>query len=369
MPSEKRNRILIICPHPEDTAPGQRLKYEQYFGYFRQAGFDVEVKSFMSVRFQNIVYKKGNLLAKVFWTLSGYVHRLLQAFTLRRYDIVYIFLWVTPFGPPFFERLYRGLSKKVIYDIDDMIYVKAPNSPNPRVAWLKGKTKPIYMFKNADYVLTSTPAIEEFAKKYNKNVINIPVTVNTDKYTPKDRYDSEKIILGWSGSVSTSPYLHLLDPVLLELRKKYDYKLLVMGDENFRIEGLDIEAIPWKEEYEVSTIRRFDIGLYPLPVDSWVHGKGGGKALQYMAAGVPTVATAVGANFKIIEQGVSGFLVKTDDEWLACLEKLMNDEMLRKQIGQKGVQVVREHFSVHANKEVYLSVLRSSLHFSGAVSG
>ena len=361
MPSEKRNKILIICPHPEDTAPGQRLKYEQYFGYFRAAGFDVVVKSFMSVRFQNIVYKKGHLAGKVFWTLAGYWNRFVQAFTLRKYDIVYIFLWVTPFGPPFFERLYRSLGKKVIYDIDDMIYVKAPNSPNPRVGWLKGKTKPIYMFKKADYVLTSTPAIEEFAKTFNARVINIPVTVNTDKYIPKDDYHSDKIILGWSGSVSTSPYLHLLDGMLQKLRQKFDFKLLVMGDENFRIEGVETEAIPWKEEYEISTIRKFDIGLYPLPVDSWVHGKGGGKALQYMAAGVPTVATGVGANFKIIEHGVSGFLVKTDDEWIECLGKLITDEQLRKRIGQKGIEVVRERFSVHANKEVYLSVLRQSV--------
>jgi glycosyltransferase involved in cell wall biosynthesis len=249
----------------------------------------------------------------------------------------------------------------VIYDIDDMIYVKAPNSPNPRVAWLKGKTKPIYMFKKADYVLTSTPAIEEFARTFNHHVINIPVTVNTDKYIPRDNYHAEKIVLGWTGSVSTAPYLHLLDGVLQQLSKRHSFKLLVMGDQSFRVEGVEVEAIPWKEEYETSTIRQFDIGLYPLPVDSWVHGKGGGKALQYMAAGVPTVATAVGANFKIIEHGLSGFLVKTDEEWIACIEALIKDEQLRKRIGQKGVDVVRQRFSVHANKEVYLSVLRESV--------
>lgn len=361
MPPGKRNKILIVCPHPEGTAPGQRLKYEQYFGYFRDSGFDVVVKSFMSARFQNMVYKKGNLSEKIFWTLAGYCRRFLLLFSLRKYEIVYIFLWVTPFGPPFFEWLYCKLGKRIIYDIDDMIYLKAPHSPNPGVAWLKGKTKPIFLFKKADYVLTSTPAIEEYAKRFNDKVINIPVTIDTVKYTPKEKYDTEKITLGWSGSVSTSPYLHLLDNMLLELHKKHDFKLFVMGDPNFKIEGLEIEAIPWKEEYEVSTIRRFDIGLYPLPHDNWVHGKGGGKALQYMAAGVPTVATAVGANFKIIENGVSGYLVKMDEEWLDRIEKLMESETLRKQIGQKGAKIVQDHFSVHANKEVYLSVLREAL--------
>src|SRR6202008_3371791 len=107
-----------------------------------------------------------------------------------------------------------------------------------------------------------------------------------------------------------------------------NFKLLVMGDENFKMDGIDIEALAWKEEYETSTIKRFDIGLFPLPEDSWVHGKGGGKALQYMAAGVPTVAQAVGMNFKIIENGVSGFLANTEEEWLSAIKKLVGEESL-----------------------------------------
>ena len=80
-----------------------------------------------------------------------------------------------------------------------------------------------------------------------------------------------------------------------------------------------------------------------------------------MAAGIPTIATAIGTNFRIIENGVNGFLVKTDDEWLDCIMSLAGNENLREQIGKKGAKVVEERFSVHANKEVYLSVLRKVL--------
>ncbi|KAK6020009.1 hypothetical protein OSTOST_14343 [Ostertagia ostertagi] len=155
--------------------------------------------------------------------------------------------------------------------------------------------------------------------------------------------------------------MHLLDNVLRKLREKIDFKLLIMGDEHFRMEGIDVEAIAWKEEYEVSTIRKFDIGLYPLPDNDWVHGKGGGKALQYMAAGVPVVATAIATNLTIIEDQVSGFLVLTEQEWVDTLYRLMTDQQLRERVGKSGRERVEKHYSVHANAHVYLDVLNETI--------
>jgi glycosyltransferase involved in cell wall biosynthesis len=132
-----------------------------------------------------------------------------------------------------------------------------------------------------------------------------------------------------------------------------------MGAPDFKIDGLEVEALPWKEEYEVAVITRFDIGLYPLPNEKWVYGKSGLKALQYMAAGVPVVATAIGTNFRIIENNVNGFLAKTDDEWINYLSQLISDESLRKRIGQKGAEIVENKFSVHANCAAYLKIIKS----------
>jgi glycosyltransferase involved in cell wall biosynthesis len=362
MPSEKRSkkRVLLLCPHPEGYVPGQRLKYEQYLDIFREEGFEVTVSPFMSEAFQKIVYTKGRNVQKAFWTLAGYARRMMDLLRIRRYDVIYVFLWVTPFGPPLFERLVRLLSRRMVYDIDDMIYLQDHRSQaNPLISKLKGKNKPVYLFRVADTVITSTDSIEDFARRLNPNVVHIPVTINTRIYTPRIDYKlaGQQLVLGWTGSYSTSPYLHLLDDVLRKLREKFDFRLLVMGDENFRIEGIDVQAIPWKESYEVETIRRFDIGLYPLPVNDWVLGKGGGKALQYMALGVPTVATGIGANFKIITPGVDGFLVKTDEEWIEALSALMQDQSLRESIGKKGITTIEEKYSVNSNKFKYLQIL------------
>jgi len=360
MPSEKNpeKKILVLCPHPVGYAPGQRLRYEQYLDSFREAGYKVQVSPFMTEGFQKMVYKKGRNIEKIFWTLFGYLKRFLNLFTLPRYDVVYVFLWVTPFGLPLFERITRVLSKKIIYDIDDLIYSKTKSKANPVISGIKGRNKPLYLFRKADHVITSTITIGEFARQYNNHVSIIPVSVNTKIFIPKSDYAvNGKLVVGWSGSLSTSPYMHLLDDMLCELKNDLDFRLVILGDPGFHIEGLDIESWAWSKEKEVPVIRGFDIGLYPLPDEQWVYGKGGGKALQYMALGVPTIATAIGMNFKIIRDGENGFLVKTKEEWIQAIKQLSASQQLREKIGKNAVETVAGSYSVEANEEFYLAIL------------
>ena len=261
----KKMRMLVVCPHPQDMVPGQRLKYEQYFNYFRENNIEVTVKPFMTVRFQNIVYRKGRFLEKVWWTIYGYWIRLLLLFSLRRYDVTYLFLWVTPFGPPVFEWFYWKLSRKVIYDIDDLVYLPGIKSDvNPVISGIKGRNKPLFLMKRADHVITCTPYLDEIVRKYNKRTTDISSTINTTLYRPKSDYSiKQKVILGWSGSVSTIKHLRVLEPVLHKLKEEgLCFKLLVMGEENFNLDGIETEALAWKESYEVEVIKRFDLNLF-----------------------------------------------------------------------------------------------------------
>lgn len=356
-----KGRILFVCPYPRDVAPSQRLKFEQYYQHFRNAGYEIETTSFINKPFWKIIYKPGNFLKKIAYSFSGYFEKLFYLFKLSRYDIVYIHLWVTPFGAPVFEWLYRKFSKRIIYDIDDLIYLSDVKSKaHPIVSIVKGRRKPLFLMKSADHVITCTPHLDSFVRQFNIHTTDISSTINTDIYRPKQNYHvKNKFIIGWSGSHSTSKYLHLLNGVFKDLAKTYSFKLVVMGDPSFLLDGVDVEALPWKEEYEVEMISRFDIGVYPLPDEEWVLGKSGLKALQYMAAGIPTVATAIGTIFRIIENGENGFLVRTEEEWKEALIKLIEDQHLREAIGKKAVMTVENGFSINANKERYLSILDS----------
>jgi len=354
-------KVLFVCPYPEGVAPSQRLKFEQYYPYFREAGFEVETSAFINEAFWKIIYKPGNFFAKAQYTLRGYLARLRDLWRVRRYDIVYIHLWATPFGPPVFEWLFHKLARRVVYDIDDLVYLgNVKSRAHPVVSWIKGRKKPIYLMKHADHVITCTPYLDGFVRKLNTSTTDISSTINTDLYRPKADYGiKDGIVIGWSGSHSTSRYLHLLDAVFKNLARRYDFTLLVMGDPDFRIEGVNVKALPWKASYEVDVIRSFDIGVYPLPDEEWVLGKSGLKALQYMALGVPTVATAIGTIFRIIRNGENGFLADSPEAWAAHLQKLMEDASLREAIGKAAVHTVADEYSIRANVAKYVNILEA----------
>ena len=355
-----KKKILVLCPHPEGFAPGQRLKYEQYFDYFEKNGYEITVSPFRVERFERIVYKKGHILKKIIYTILGYFIRAYDIVRLPFYDGAYVFLYVTPFGTIFFEFLMRIAAKKYIYDIDDMVFLTPKSKINPYISLFKGKGKMKYLSKHADHVITCTPTLDEFAQKYNKNTTDISSTINTSTYRPVNLYtNKKKIVLGWSGSFSTSKYLFLLEEVLKNLNQTHPFILKVIGDQDFHIEGLEVDAIPWKRESEVLDLQEIDIGLYPLPNDPWVYGKSSLKALQYMALGIPPVATAIGTTYRVIEDTKSGFLVNSESDWLEKLKLLIDNPDLRRDMGGEARIRVVELYSVSANAPTYLSIFRS----------
>lgn len=352
-------KVLVLCPYPENAAPTQRLKYEQYFPAFRGHGYSITVSPFMSRRLWAIVYKKGRLWEKTFWVVVGYLRRILDLFRIPLYDGVYVSLQVTPFGGAFFERLVRLLAKGMIYDIDDLVFLGKTSKANRVTAFLKRPEKYFYLMAASDHVITCTPYLDSVVRKYNPRTTDISSTIRTDDYVPVNPYSNEKpLVLGWSGSHSTAPYLHLLDSVLKKLAGRHRFTLKVIGDPGFRIDGVNVKARAWREETEVQDLQEIDIGLYPLPDEEWVLGKSGLKALQYMSLGIPTVAAAVGANFRVIEDGASGFLVKSEEEWLDRIERLILDPGLRRRLGTAARSRVEAMYSIRANTPVYLEIFR-----------
>ena len=355
-----RKKIFVVCPFPQGVAAGQRLKYEQYFDHWREEGYEITVSSFMDSAMWNIVYTSGNYLPKVLGTLRGYFRRISDLFRVHRYDLVYVFMWGTPVGTSFFERLLRFLSKKLVYDVEDNVLMEKSNDLNRFIKMLKGQGKTKYLIEHADHVIASSPFLRDYCLELNlkKACTYISSSIDTENFLPVNNYSNDhKVTVGWTGTFSSRIYLDLLQNVFLELSKRCDFKLRVIGNFQYALPGVDLEVIQWTKENEVKDLQGIDIGVYPLVQDEWVFGKSGLKAIQYMSFGLPTVATNVGMTPRIIQHMQNGLLVKTDEEWVEALETLINDAQLRRKLGEAARTSVEENYSRHVIKSQYISIL------------
>ena len=359
MPKEK---ILIICPFPFDVAAGQRLKYEQYIDHWEDEGYEVIISPFMDMPMWDIVYTSGNYFPKFIGTMKGYIRRVLDLFRARHYDVVYVFMWVTPIGTSFFERLICFLSRKIIYDVEDNVMMERSNNLNPFVKLLKGRGKTNYLIKNVDHVITSSPFLNDYCLNLNRRraCTYISSSINTEKFLPSNTYSNDnKIVIGWTGTFSSKVYLDLLADVFVRLSKKCDFKLRVIGNFQYEMKGIDLEVIQWTKKNEVKDLQGIDIGVYPLIDNQWILGKSGLKAIQYMSFGIPTVATSVGTTPKIIKHKINGWLVNNDDEWIEALQTLIENAQLRRKIGEEARLTILNNYSTNIIKLKYISILNN----------
>lgn len=354
----RRKKILLLCPYPVGVAPGQRLKYEQYFPYFASRGYDFTVSPFFSRRAWQVLYRKGHLPEKAFWVLLGYARRIFDLARLSAYDGAYVFLHATPFGGSGFEACVRKLARSMVYDIDDLVFLPQKSAQNAWISRFRRPGKIHYLMERADHVITCTPYLDSYVRQRNSRTTDISSTIRTDVYVPTNSYRNHRpLTIGWSGSHSTAKYLQLVAPALQALAQTHSFRLKVIGACGIEIPGVRVECQAWNESTEVADLAEIDVGIYPLPDEQWVLGKSGLKALQYMALGIPTVATAIGANFRVIEHARSGFLVREQAEWVASLARLLDDPELRRSIGTAARERVVEYYSVEANQARYGRVL------------
>ncbi|WP_205480433.1 glycosyltransferase family 4 protein [Sphingomonas arenae] len=360
-------RILVLCPYPLNTGAGQRLKFEQYYGDWRAVGYEVTVSPFMDMALWEVAYRPGHLAAKAWGTLKGFARRVRDLTRVGRYDLVYVFMWVTPVGGSLFERWTRALAKRLVFDVEDNVVLgeqeRGAADPNPLLRWLRGTGKARLLVERADHVVTSSPALNAKCLALNRAgaCAYISSSVDTDRFVPAVARSEGPVTIGWTGTFSSRGYLDLLRPVFQDLARERTFRLRVIGNFDYELPGVDLDVVRWTAEREVEDLQALDIGVYPLTDDDWVTGKSGLKAIQYMAFGIPCVATAVGTTPDIIRDGENGLLVRSIDEWLLALRRLIDEPDLRRRLGEQAREDAVARYSLHAIAGDYRRVLADTL--------
>ena len=101
----------------------------------------------------------------------------------------------------------------------------------------------------------------------------------------------------------------------------------------------------------------FAIGLMPLPDTPYTRAKAGFKLLQYVAAGLPVVASPIGVNAELVRDSGAGLLAEGVDEWEAALRRLALSAELRREMGGRGRAYVERYADMDGQAKTLASLL------------
>lgn len=356
-------RVLILTPYQYGSAPGPRTSIEQWEAPLASAGITFEYAPFESERLHDILYAPGHTAAKAAEMVRGLVRRLPLMKRLSEFDAVLVYREAALLGPAFLERWVAHTRTPIIYQLDDPLYVPYRSPANGYLSYLKcfGKVKSI--IKLSKVVIVNSPQHRDFAAPFTDNLWEIPSVVDetTFNVVPRAPPNGRQVCVGWSGSASTVANLQVIRGVLGSVGDRSDVRLRFIGGTDFDLPGVDHVAVPWRAETEVEDLRQFDLGLVPLPTTAWTRRKFYVKLIQYMALGIPPIASPLGANPYVIDHGRNGFLASTTAEWQDTIGKLIAHPDLRAEVGAAAAADARAKYTVSANAEKIVAAFRSAV--------
>lgn len=318
----------------------------QYVPALEAAGFQVEVAPFFDDRYLRRLYAgQRNYLEMV-----RYFFRRFQVMCSKSPpDMLWVEYEILPWMPWIIEQRLFPADVPVISDYDDAVFHRYDLHRLGPVRWLLGDKIDRFMARS-DLVMAGNPYLAERAWQAGaRHVEVVPTVVDAAEYKLYQRTEEEEDVLrvGWIGTPQS--WNALARPIYEVLSGPLEQSGAIfraVGAELERARQGRLEIVPWTEEHEVSLIRSMDIGLMPMPDSPWTRGKCGYKLLQYMACGLPVVASPVGVNSQIVEHGVNGFLAESEQDWRQAVLTLLSDAGLRKRMGAAGRARVEKHYSL-----------------------
>ena len=352
-------RALILCNYPPGVAAGQRFRFEQYLGVLRDAGIEATVESFFPPWVWPILYRPGNPLRKAWAVVQGFGRRLALLRRIRQYDSIFIHLEAAPIGPPIIEWALFRLGCRVIYDIDDAIFINRTSEANRIVAPLRWRSKVAYVTRRSWRVTACNRFLVDWARQFNPRVTLLPTTVDPEYHRRRgSAAPNARPVIGWTGSRSTVAYLDIVIPTLARLQEKHDFMFRVICDVAPAYPQIsNYEYVPWRKKTEIEDLQAIDIGLMPVPDGLWERGKVGFKAIQYSALAIVPVVSDVGSGPEVVMDGKTGFVVRNDgDEWYRALEWLLENPGRWAAFGVAAREHILTRYSVPSLAKTYVSL-------------
>jgi glycosyltransferase involved in cell wall biosynthesis len=332
-------------------AASHRVRLGQYRKGLLAEGIDLQVQSLLGNDYLQSRFQGGR--RPFLPVLNAGLERVRLLLNKRRFDAAIVHCELFPLAPGWLER--AALRIPYIYDFDDAFYLRYRGGNLGALRILLGG-KFDNVMRGAAAITAGNATLAAYAHTLNANVSVLPSVVDTAHFFPGTQNDNPVFTVGWIGSPSTAPYLQSLVAPLQTLGRERPLRLVVIGGKAPHIENVEVLEIPWSEDSEVDLINSFDVGVMPLPNDEWARGKCAFKLVQYMACGVPVVASRVGANIDLVT-AECGFLADTDAQWVDALRQLREQPLTRRSMGAASRKRVEDAYSLESNLPLLTKVI------------
>lgn len=334
-----------------------RMRTLQYVPALRGMGWSVDIAPLLDDGYVRALYSGS---PKVLHVLRAYGRRFRQGATLRNYDVVLVEKEMFPWLPWFIESMLLSRCRSVVVDYDDAIFHQYDLSDSGIVRAFLGQ-KIDRVMASADAVVVGNDYLSERATKAGcRRVEWIPTVIDASRYFERSVEKApDSVTVGWIGTPSTAKLLKPLFPVFADIARETGVRFQAIGARADQLDGSPFEAVEWSEDREVSLLSSLDIGIMPLQDEPWQRGKCGYKLIQYMACGLPVVASPVGVNASLVSHGRDGYLASTESEWKNALIQLIDSVELRRRMGREGASKVRRTYTLQAQAPRLAKVLES----------
>lgn len=351
---------ILLLPKYGSKAASCRYRFLQYIPYVESCGIKCTIAPLFDDDYLENRFRTGrNDIVDI---VKAFVRFFMTMWHSHKYDLIVIHCELFPYLPPLFEKYFKLRKIKYIFDYDDAIFHKYDQSSNMIIRWLFSD-KIATVIEGAKHVIAGNQYLADYAIKVNDNVEIIPTVVDIDKYpnSPSGQSSTDTFTIGWIGSPSTAKYVEEIGAALSEICDDDNTKIILIGAGKVKLPGVNYKKLEWSEDSEINNLRLFDVGIMPLSDGPWERGKCGFKLIQYMACELPVIASPVGVNSVIVEDGRNGFLAKTIADWVRVLRFLRDDKEMRKRMGKAGRKKVEEQYCVQVTAPKFVVLMKKAL--------
>ena len=355
-------RILALTIRPI-IGPDTRYRIAQYIQPFAQEGLEVVCQSLFTTEYYQLLSKPGQVGAKAWGLGLAWGQRLVKILDqARNFDLIWIGRELFPLGPPWLEAVLFKRHARVILDIDDAIFL--PDATN--LGFIHRRLRDFGKLGRIAHKFQAIVCGNKFLADYfsdkNPHVHIIPTVVSMADYGHLTHSPSPRPRIGWIGTPTNAQHLEIMRQPLQDLARTHDFSFVVVGlaqPLEWTLPQMVYQS--WQLEKELEYFEGFDIGIMPLYDSPFARGKCAFKIIQYMAAGIPVVASPVGSNLDVLEPGVNGFLANSPEQWTASLSQLLEDQALRQTMGAAGQQTILHKYSLEGHWQNYAAIFKSCL--------